>query len=66
MGSVGLMGIKAVLLGIVISLLTGCGQNGFFHDRSTNYADARVCPPIEIPCELSAEPFSSEYQIPGC
>lgn len=61
---VGLMGIKIFLLGMVVSGLTGCGQNGFFHDRSTNYCDARICPPVEIPCGLPAEPFSPEYQIP--
>jgi len=52
---------------IILSLammVSGCGgETKWFRDRSTDYKKAESYPTIQIPCDVNADSFSSEYRI---
>lgn len=53
---------------IVVSfsiIVSGCGgESKWFRDRSNDYKKAESCPTIQIPGDVKADTFSSEYHIP--
>ncbi len=52
---------------IILSLgmmVSGCGGGTkWFRDRSDDYKKAESYPSIQIPCNVNADSFSSEYRI---
>lgn len=55
--------ILSILIGVMA--LAGCGQQGWFHDRSEDYVDAQSCPMLKVSGDMQPESFSQEYSIPG-
>jgi uncharacterized lipoprotein len=55
---------------IILSLgmtVSGCGgETKWFRDRSNDYKKAESYPTIQIPSDVNADSFSSEYRIPEC
>ena len=59
--------IKIVVMSLcLLSMVSACGgQKKWFRDRSNDYQNAESYPTIKIPSGVNAEPFRSEYRIPG-
>lgn len=57
-----------ILMMIVVGFnitVSGCGgESKWFRDRSNDYKKVESCPTIQIPHDVKADVFSSEYQIP--
>jgi len=48
---------------LALTLLMGCGKDGWFRDRSEDYLYAKSYPMLKVPSNIHAEPFSKEYEI---
>jgi uncharacterized lipoprotein len=53
---------------IIVSLnmmVSGCGgENKWFRDRSNDYKNAESYSTVQVPRDVNADAFSSEYRIP--
>ncbi|HXH55624.1 MAG TPA: hypothetical protein VNK03_07795 [Gammaproteobacteria bacterium] len=59
-------GFNSVMIILSLSIMvSGCGgDNKWFRDRSNDYKNAECYPTIQIPSDVNADSFSSEYRIP--
>lgn len=60
--------IGSTLLAITLLLSSGCswlfGDEGTFRDRSDDYRNAKVEPPLQVPDKLDAEAIDDSFAIP--
>lgn len=56
--------IKIIIVSIFMTLLSGCGDTGWFRDRSNDYVEAKAYPSIKVPTDTRPSKFSEEYKIP--
>jgi outer membrane protein assembly factor BamC len=60
--------VKALILAAIAAHLSGCGwlfgDDGTFRDRSNDYRNAKVEPPIKLPSGVNVEAVDDSYVVP--
>lgn len=58
--------LKGLTGSLVLSglLLSGCSSSGFYHDRKTDYVDAKTAPALKLPAQAETERFKEAMPLP--
>ena len=56
--------IVIIVFSFALMIVSGCGgEKKWFRDRSGDYKNTESCRTIQIPSDVNADAFSSEYRV---